>query len=116
MKNEKEMVGPSFPTPESASAFWAALDPQSRVMLAKTAPRVAGRWRMLRDRSWMFGTDQWRRGGVAEVGSFNMGGPVFFYSIGGLRADHHLTFDSLTAAKSACDAKLRELGYLLEDE
>jgi hypothetical protein len=104
-------------THTEAKQFWQTLardEPAKALALARECPKVAGRWRELADKSWVFGTEQWRRGDVAEVGSFNVGGPVFFYAIGGLKTDPNLTFDSRPAAQSACDAKLLELGYLLE--
>lgn len=106
-------------TEAQAAEFWKRLDEKSRLLLAKGAPMIMGPWVEQRsdESSW------WTRTRTGEVAWFciiedwtgceqKAGQPFEFRSRGGT-----VEFSaSLAAAKAACDAKLRELGFVLEGE
>jgi hypothetical protein len=100
------VTAPSFHTPESASAFWASLDSQSRLMLAKTAPRVAGRWT---EETQGF----YRYNDSIVVAGVMLDDDVCYWYVTGIASKLE---DSVNEARVACDEKLREMGFVLEDE
>lgn len=99
-------------TPAEAKQFWQTIardEPEKAMALARECPKVAGRWRVtFTDEDG----ENWSRR-LPERLDANAWGERWEIS-----DDAMLIYcgdcDSLTAAQSACDAKLLELGYLLE--
>jgi hypothetical protein len=96
-------------TSAEAKQFWQTLardEPEKALALAKAAPILVPAWRIWEDNatrkdwtcSYAFAHREPGLAYVAYVHGCPKSGP----------------YPSLPAAQSACDAKLRELGYLLE--
>lgn len=98
----------------SASALWSALPPDLRLALAKTAPKVAGKWVEspfpMRDAADCVTLVFERRGAAAVM---NTEAHVFEAYVGMTRL---ATFTTLASAQAACDAALLAQGYVLDGD
>lgn len=98
-------------TETEAREFWAKLDEKTRLVLANTAPVVATSWEQSMDST----STTWLRcmHGDTHVARINQWhGEEEWEVSGGLMSWG--SYSSLESAKAACDAKLRELGFVLE--
>lgn len=98
-----------FPSqPETVQALWAALPPDLRLALAKTAPRVVWNWEV---GSLIAASRRCNVGGQPAI--IWRKGPLFEATV------HQIVlgcFPTLTEAKAACDAALRAQGYVLDGD
>lgn len=94
-------------TESEAREFWEQLDEKTRLVLAKTAPETVDIWHSIGDGKWT----RLCHATVIKVISERK-------YIGWLHPFELIeeSFDSPSSAMFACDAKLRELGFVLEGD
>lgn len=100
----------------TASALWSALPPDLRLALAKTCPKVAGKWRFSEYPCLVdtFGeVPSWERGHLGHQAWLALVGDVYATSVQGKSVG---SFKTLASAQAACDAALLAQGYVLDGD
>lgn len=116
-------VGKTFACIDDPAAFWRSLTPSQALALLRKAPRVAGSW--IERSSPEYGGARWARHDsdgihiamVDRTGDWN--GPALWgyrirRGLDDVFTTTHLGESTEVDAKTACDAALRERGWVLE--
>ena len=106
-RSDSTLVDPA--DPESLRALWAALPPDLRLALAKTAPKVAGRWH---DGKRVVAARYYGDGKAAAVVERSRNTLLPFRAKTLLSDTGHATKE---LAQAACDAALLAQGYVLDN-
>lgn len=102
--------------PQDVTALWAALPPDLRLALAKTAPKVAGKWENKGKPPWLEDSDFVLMRRAIASGKYATAScveGVGMYCIGETMEPAGTT---LASAQAACDDALLAQGYVLDGE